>query len=158
MKTLMHWELVFPTEQQVHLTNPDLLRKTSSEASTLLAVEIQMITLTSDKRLQKYRGKNIYYQLFYHPQLPEVDSMQLRIQPMCSQDCTENMNLCGTTRQTSKVHPKPIFLVTHKTGTASCGTSNSIILVFVFISMYWRQVIDSFSVCSCLPAALCLNF
>lgn len=49
---------------------------------------------------------------------------------------------------TSKVHPKPIFLVTHKTGTASCGTSNSIILVFVFISMYGRQVIDSFSVCS----------
>lgn len=78
-------------------------------------------------------AKIVSIQLFYQP---EVDSMQLQIQPPSSQNCTENINLCSTTRETSKVHPKPMFLATHKTGTASCGTSNHIILVFVFISMY----------------------
>lgn len=77
----MHWEFVFPIEQQVYASNkttPDLSRTTSSKASTLIQVEIQIITLTSDKELQKYRGKKAYYQLFHHPELPKVDSMQFQ--------------------------------------------------------------------------------
>lgn len=157
----MHWEFVFPIEQQVYASNkttPDLSRTTSSKASTLIEVEIQIITLTSDKELQKYRGKKSLLPVISSPRTAKSWQHAVSIQPLCSQDCTEDMNLCSTTRQTSKVHPRPIFLVTHKTGTASCGTSNSVILVFVFISMYWMQVIDTFSVYLSFPAAVCLNF
>lgn len=157
----MHWELVFPIEQQVCVSNrtPDLLRTASSDTSTLLKVEIQMITLTSDKRPQKYRGKKKLLPVILLPTTARswqhAVTNTTTVQPRLYREYEfmeyNQANLKGPPQTNIPGYPQ--------NWDSQLWNIQQYYFVFVFISMYWRQVIDSFSlVCSYFPAAVCLNF